>query len=169
MDIRMPELDGLAATERILALPEPPRIVVLTTFDENEFVYRALNAGASGFLLKDAPATRLCNAVRAAAQGDALIEPSITKRLVERFAPTPASRPAHLPEGIAELTGREREVLRLLAKGLSNTEIAEEMVVAGTTVKTHVARILTKLGVRDRVQAVVLSYETGFVDSSGGD
>lgn len=167
MDVRMPELDGLAATERILAFPDPPRIVVLTTFDENEFVYRALNAGASGFLLKDAPATRLCNAVRAAAQGDALIEPSITRRLVERFAPAPAAKPAMLPDGIAELTDREREVLLLLAKGLSNAEIAEEMVVAETTVKTHVARILTKLGVRDRVQAVVLSYESGFVNDSG--
>jgi DNA-binding NarL/FixJ family response regulator len=161
MDIRMPELDGLAATEQILRQPNPPTIVVLTTFDLNEYVYRALRAGAAGFLLKDAPSSRLIAAVRAAATGDSLIEPSITARLVERFA-EPAAAP-RIPEQLATLTDRELDVLRLLARGLSNAEIAGEMVVAETTVKTHVARILTKLSVRDRVQAVVIAYETGFV------
>ena len=161
MDIRMPELDGLSATEEILRHPDPPTIVVLTTFDQNEYVYRALRAGAAGFLLKDAPSTRLIAAVRAAATGDSLIEPSITQRLVERFIePVEA---AGLPPRLVALTGREREVLRLIARGLANAEIAAELVVAETTVKTHVARILTKLGLRDRVQAVVLAYETGFV------
>jgi DNA-binding NarL/FixJ family response regulator len=166
MDIRMPELDGLSATEEILRHPDPPTIVVLTTFDQNEYVYRALRAGAAGFLLKDAPSTRLIAAVRAAATGDSLIEPSITQRLVERFIqPAPS---AGLPQELASLTGRELDVLRLIARGLSNAEIAAELVVAETTVKTHVARILTKLGLRDRVQAVVVAYETGFVDRSSG-
>lgn len=161
MDIRMPELDGLAATEEILRHPNPPTIVVLTTFDQNEYVYRALRAGAAGFLLKDAPSSRLIAAVRAAATGDSLIEPSITQRLVERFAePAPAGG---IPPELATLTDRELDVLRLLARGLSNAEIAAELVVAETTVKTHVARTLTKLGVRDRVQAVVVAYETGFI------
>ena len=160
MDIRMPELDGLAATEQILRQQDPPTIVVLTTFDQNEYIYRALRAGAAGFLLKDAPSSRLIAAVRAAATGDSLIEPSITQRLVERFAePEP---PVGVPERLAPLTERELEVLRLISRGLSNAEIAAEMVVAETTVKTHVARILAKLGVRDRVQAVVVAYETGF-------
>jgi DNA-binding NarL/FixJ family response regulator len=161
MDIRMPELDGLAATEEIRRHPHPPTIVVLTTFDQNEYVYRALRAGATGFLLQDAPSSRLIAAVRAAATGDSLIEPSITRRLVERFA-EPA-QPAGVPPELAVLTERELDVLRLLARGLSNAEIAAELVVAETTVKTHVARTLTKLGVRDRVQAVVAAYETGFV------
>ena len=165
MDIRMPELDGLTATERLMAMPDPPRVVVLTTFDQNEYVVRALRAGAYGFLLKDAPASRLIGAVRAAAVGDALIEPSITRRLVERFA-APADEPAELPEAVRGLTDRELEVLRLVARGLSNAEIAAELVVADTTVKTHVARILAKLQVRDRVQAVVLAYESGFVTRS---
>lgn len=162
MDIRMPNLDGLAATERIVAVPDAPRVVVLTTFDLNEYVYRALRAGASGFLLKDAPATRLIAAVRAAAGGDALIEPSITRRLVENFAPVTATAPTGPPPELAELTERELDVLRLVARGLSNAEIAAELVVAETTVKTHVGRILLKLGVRDRVQAVVRAYEIGF-------
>jgi DNA-binding NarL/FixJ family response regulator len=165
MDIRMPELDGLAATEQILRQRDPPTVVVLTTFDHNEYVYRALRAGAAGFLLNDAPSSRLVAAVRAAATGDSLIEPSITKRLVERFAepmPTPG-----IPARLAQLTERELVVLRLMTRGLSNAEIAAEMVVAETTVKTHVARILSKLGVRDRVQAVVLAYETGFVARGG--
>ena len=161
MDIRMPELDGLSATEEIRRQPDPPTIVVLTTFDQNEYIYRALRAGAAGFLLKDAPSTRLIAAVRAAATGDSLIEPSITQRLVERFA-EPA-QPGGLPPELAALTGRELDVLRLLARGLANLEIAAELVVAETTVKTHVARILAKLGLRDRVQAVVVAYETGFV------
>jgi DNA-binding NarL/FixJ family response regulator len=160
MDVRMPEMDGLAATEEILRQPEPPTVVVLTTFDQNEYVYRALRAGAAGFLLKDAPSSRLIAAVRAAATGDSLIEPSITRRLIERFAaPAPAAGP---PPELAALTERERDVLRLIARGLSNAEIAAELVVAETTVKTHVARILTKLGIRDRVQAVVVAYRTGF-------
>jgi DNA-binding NarL/FixJ family response regulator len=161
MDIRMPELDGLAATEEILRHEPAPTIVVLTTFDQNEYVYRALRAGASGFLLKDAPSTRLIAAVRAAATGDSLIEPSITQRLIEHLVqpvPEPVVSPA-----IASLTDREQDVLKLIARGLSNAEIAAELVVAETTVKTHVNRILTKLGIRDRVQAVVVAYETGFV------
>ena len=165
MDIRMPELDGLAATEQLLAGKEPPRVVVLTTFDLNEYVYRAIQVGASGFLLKDAPASRLVAAVRAAAGGDALIEPSITRRLVESFAPVeePDVPPGGVPDELAELTERELDVLRLVATGLSNAEVAATLVVAETTVKTHVARILMKLGVRDRVQAVVRAYESGFV------
>ena len=166
MDIRMPELDGLAATEEILRHPDPPTIVVLTTFDQNEYVYRALHAGAAGFLLKDAPSSRLIAAVRAAATGDSLIEPSITQRLVERFV-EPAE-PVGLPAELASLTERELDVLRLVARGLSNAEIAAQLVVADTTVKTHVARILTKLGIRDRVQAVVVAYETGFVTRNPG-
>ena len=134
---------------------------MLTTFDQNEYIYRALRAGAAGFLLKDAPSSRLIAAVRAAATGDSLIEPSITQRLVERFA-EPVAAPG-IPAQLAQLTERELDVLRLITRGLSNAEIAAEMVVAETTVKTHVARILTKLGVRDRVQAVVVAYETGFV------
>src|SRR6476469_2806452 len=162
MDIRMPELDGLAATEQLMGMQDPPRVVVLTTFDQNEYVVRALRAGAYGFLLKDAPSSRLVAAVRAAAGGDALIEPSITRRLVERVA-EPVQEAPQVPDVMAALTDRELEVLRLVARGLSNAEIAAEIVVAETTVKTHVARILTKLGVRDRVQAVVLAYDTGFV------
>jgi DNA-binding NarL/FixJ family response regulator len=166
MDIRMPELDGLAATEQILRQQDPPTIVVLTTFDQNEYIYRALRAGAAGFLLKDAPSSRLLAAVRAAATGDSLIEPSITQRLVERFAEPVAT--VGIPEQLAQLTERELDVLRLITRGLSNAEIAAEMVVAETTVKTHVARILPKLGVRDRVQAVVVAYESGFVSRHMG-
>jgi DNA-binding NarL/FixJ family response regulator len=165
MDIRMPNLDGLAATELIVARPDSPRVVVLTTFDLNEYVYRALRSGASGFLLKDAPASRLVAAVRAAAGGDALIEPSITRRLVENFAPlaTLATHPrTDPPSELADLTERELDVLRRVARGLSNAEIAKELVVAESTIKTHIGRIFTKLGVRDRVQAVVRAYETGF-------
>jgi len=165
MDIRMPELDGLAATEQILRQSDPPTIVVLTTFDQNEYIYRALRAGAAGFLLKDAPSSRLIAAVRAAATGDSLIEPSITQRLVERFAEPAAA--TGTPEELSQLTARELDVLKLITRGLSNAEIAAEMVVAETTVKTHVARILTKLAVRDRVQAVVVAYETGFVGRAG--
>jgi DNA-binding NarL/FixJ family response regulator len=166
MDIRMPRLDGLSATEHLSKLPDGPRVVVLTTFDQNEYVVRALRAGAYGFLLKDAPTSRLIAAVRAAAGGDSLIEPSITRRLIEQFAAgMPPSQPGQggLPAAVAALTERELDVLRLIARGMSNAEIAREIVVAETTVKTHVARILAKLGVRDRVQAVVLAYESGFV------
>lgn len=164
MDVRMPELDGLAATEQIVRLPDPPAIVVLTTFDQNEYVYRALQAGACGFLLKDAPSSRLVAAVRAAATGESLIEPSITRRLLERHL-APAPDPVET-DSLRSLTAREQDVLRLMARGLSNAEIAADMVVAETTVKTHVARILAKLSVRDRVQAVVRAYETGFVTRS---
>ncbi len=167
MDVRMPRLDGLTATERLTALPSPPRVVVLTTFDSNEYVVRALRAGAYGFLLKDAPASRLVTAVRAAASGEALIEPSITRRLIERFAAAAPAPADGVPPVLRDLTDRELEVLRLVARGLSNAEIAAELVVAETTVKTHVARILTKLGRRDRVQAVVLAYECGFVRRRG--
>ena len=161
MDIRMPRLDGLAATEQLMSRPNPPRVVVLTTFDQNEYVVRALKAGAYGFLLKDAPPSRLIAAIRAAASGEALIEPSITRRLIERFA---VAEPATTPPTVLDvLTDRERDVLRLVARGMSNAEIAAEMIIAETTVKTHVARILTKLGLRDRVQAVVLAYDCGFV------
>src|SRR6185436_6503345 len=165
IEIRMPEVDGLAATEEILRRPDPPTIVVLTTFDQNEYVYRALRAGAAGFLLKDSPSTRLIAAVRAAATGDSLIEPAITRRLVERFVEPVVAQ--GLPPELATLTDRELDVLRLIARGLSNAEIAAELVVAETTVKTHVARLLTKLGVRDRVQAVVVAYETGFAVRGG--
>ena len=160
MDIRMPRVDGLTATEQIMRRPDPPTVVVLTTFDQNEYVYRALHAGAAGFLLKDAPSSRLIAAVRAAATGDSLIEPTITRRLVEQFAEPPV--PQGIPAQFAALTERELDVLRLVARALSNAEIASELVVAETTVKTHVARILGKLHVRDRVQAVVIAYETGF-------
>jgi DNA-binding NarL/FixJ family response regulator len=161
MDIRMPRLDGLAATEQLMRRPDPPRVVVLTTFDQNEYVVRALKAGAYGFLLKDAPPSRMIAAIRAAASGEALIEPSITRRLIERFAVTEPTATA--PTVLDSLTDRERDVLRLVARGMSNAEIAAEMVIADTTVKTHVARILTKLGLRDRVQAVVLAYDSGLV------
>jgi DNA-binding NarL/FixJ family response regulator len=167
MDVRMPRLDGLTATERLLAGSDPPRVVVLTTFDQNEYVVRALRAGAYGFLLKDAPASRLVTAVRAAASGEALIEPAITRRLIERFAAADAAA-GSLPGPLRTLTDRELDVLRLVARGLSNAEIADELVVAETTVKTHVGRVLTKLGLRDRVQAVVLAYESGFVRRGEG-
>ena len=159
MDVRMPRLDGIGATREITALAQPPRVIVLTTFDLDEYVYEALRAGASGFLLKDTAPARLGEAIRAVADGDALLAPQITRRLVERFAgSSPTARTA-----LAALTEREVEVLRLVARGLSNAEIAETLVVSLPTVKTHVGRLLTKLGVRDRVQAVVLAYESGVV------
>jgi DNA-binding NarL/FixJ family response regulator len=161
MDIRMPELDGLAAADAILADPGcATAVLMLTTFDTREYVYEALRLGASGFLLKDAPASRLLDAIRVAAAGDALLEPSITRRLIEQFARV-AQRSDGPPEAVAALTARELEVLRLIARGLSNAEIAAELVLGEQTVKTHVGRILGKLGLRDRVQAVVLAYETG--------
>ena len=160
MDIRMPAMDGLEATRRILA-SSPARVVILTTFDADEYVYGALQAGASGFMLKDAPPDQLLAAVRAAAAGNALIDASVTKRFIAQF--TKAVRPVgSIPDALNTLTGRELEVLRLLTEGLSNTEIARRLVVEETTVKTHVSRILMKLGLRDRVQAVILAYETGF-------
>ena len=165
MDIRMPALDGLEATRRLVAGRadgETPRVIILTTFDLDEYVYEALRAGASGFLLKDTPPEQLIGAIRVVAAGDALIAPSITRRLIAEFAARP-SRPPAPPPGLADLTPRELDVLRLVARGRSNAEIADELVVSGTTVKSHVARVLMKLGVRDRVQAVVLAYESGLV------
>ncbi len=159
MDIRMPRMDGLEATRQIVAQSDA-KVVVLTTFDLDEHVYAALAAGASGFLLKDAPATQLVHAIRVAAAGDALLAPSVTRRLIARFAENRTSARPQLP---TDLTPRETEVLTLLAEGLSNTEIAERLVVGDATVKTHVARVLAKLGVRDRVQAVVLAYRSGLV------
>ena len=162
MDIRMPGLDGIEATARVAAGPDAPRVLVLTTFDLDEYVYAAMRAGASGYLLKDTPARELVAAVRVIAQGDALLSPSVTRRLIEEFArqPEPAASRAALP---ADLTDREREALELLAHGLSNREIAAAMVIGEATAKTHVSRLLMKLGVRDRVQAVVLAYESGLV------
>jgi DNA-binding NarL/FixJ family response regulator len=162
MDIRMPQLDGIEATRRVIALEtEPPvRVLMLTTFDLNEYVYEALRAGASGFLLKDVPPEQLAAGIRVVAQGEALLAPSITKRLIQEFA-SAAPAAATPPKGLDELTARELEVFKLVARGLSNAEIAAELIVSETTVKTHVARVLMKLGLRDRVQAVVLAYESG--------
>jgi DNA-binding NarL/FixJ family response regulator len=160
MDIRMPRMDGLAATPLVVA--EGARVLILTTFDLDEYVYEALRAGASGFLLKDAPAADLVYAVRVVAAGDALLAPSVTRRLIEDFARRPRmDRPP--PAALKALTSRETEVLVLIAEGLSNQEIAARLVVAEQTVKTHVGRILAKLGLRDRAQAVVTAYETGLV------
>jgi DNA-binding NarL/FixJ family response regulator len=165
MDVRMPKLDGIEATRRILEAPEPqPRVIVLTTFDLDEYVYAALRAGASGFLLKDAPEEQLGAAIRIAAEGGSTFAPSVTRRLIERFA----GGEAPAPPSLDELTPRELDVLRMLARGLSNHEIAGELVVSEHTVKTHVARVLGKLGLRDRVQAVILAYECGLVRPSGG-
>jgi DNA-binding NarL/FixJ family response regulator len=161
MDIRMPVLDGLEATRRIVAAADPPRVLVLTTFDVDEYVFEALQAGASGFLLKDAPPELLAAGIRTVAAGESLLAPSVTRRLIESFVREHTLRPA--PPALAQLTAREREILELIAAGLSNAEIAERLVISGTTVKTHVARVLAKLGLRDRVQAVVLAYETGII------
>jgi DNA-binding NarL/FixJ family response regulator len=163
MDIRMPELDGIAAT-RDLAVNGPPstRVLMLTTFDEDRLVYDAMRAGASGFLLKSAPPARLAEAIRTINAGEALLAPSITRRLIEDFVHRPPPGAA-VPEALAELTGREREVLALVACGLANAEIASELVLSEATVKTHVNRILSKLDLRDRTQAVVFAYETGLV------
>jgi len=164
MDIRMPELDGIEATRRILAQNHEPKtsVLILTTFDLDEYVYDALRAGASGFLLKDVPAPQLAAAIRTVGEGDALLAPSITRRLIEEF--TAPRTPTNTPPGLSELTPRELEVFRLLATGMSNGEIAAHLIVGETTVKTHVTRVLMKLGVRDRVQAVVLAYEAGIVN-----
>jgi DNA-binding NarL/FixJ family response regulator len=162
MDIRMPRMDGIAATGEILAQPTPPRVLMLTTFDLDEYVYEALRVGASGFLLKNSAPEELVDAIRIVADGAALLDPGVTRRVIERFARS-AKPPESGAESFAELTPREREVLTLLAGGLSNAEIAEELVVGVGTVKTHVASILMKLGLRDRTQAVVLAYESGLV------
>jgi DNA-binding NarL/FixJ family response regulator len=160
MDVRMPKLDGIEATRRLMRLPDPPRVLVLTTFDLDEYVFAALRAGASGFLLKDAPEEQLLAAVRVAADGGALFSPAVTRRLIERFVALGDPAP---PPGLEDLTAREVEVLRLLARGHSNAEIAGQLVVSEHTVKTHVARVLGKLGLRDRTQAVVAAYESGLV------
>jgi DNA-binding NarL/FixJ family response regulator len=162
MDVRMPELDGIAATREIVASGRPPKVLILTTFDLDEYVYDSLAAGASGFLLKDVGPEQLIAGIRAVASGDALLAPSVTRRLIDEFVHT-GRRAARPPRQLDELTPRELEVFKLIARGMSNAEIAAELVVSETTVKTHVARVLMKLGVRDRVQAVVLAYESGVV------
>ncbi|MFE3202494.1 response regulator [Embleya sp. NPDC059237] len=163
MDVRMPGMDGLAATEHLCAQPHGPRILVVTTFDLDEYAYAALRAGANGFLVKDAPAEEILVTVRAVLRGEVMVAPSLTRRLVERFvrhapAPAPAQR-----ELLATLTDREREVLALIARGLANGEIADRLFVGETTVKTHLGRILTKLGLRDRIHAVIFAYESGLI------
>jgi DNA-binding NarL/FixJ family response regulator len=169
MDIRMPVMDGLEATRQITAIGAgAPKVVIVTTFDLDDYVYEALRAGASGFLLKDAPRADLIAAVRIAAAGDALLAPSVTRRLIEAFARRPAST-APAPSRLASLTRRERDILRLIARGYSNMEIARELVVTEATVKTHVGHLLAKLDLRDRVQAVILAYETGTISSGRSD
>jgi DNA-binding NarL/FixJ family response regulator len=162
MDIRMPELDGLEATRRILAADGAARVLILTTFDLDEYVYEALRAGASGFVLKDDPPEQLLAAIRTVAGGDALLSPGITKRVIKQFTRIPQPAP---PRELEELTERELEVFRLIARGLSNAEIGDELYISETTVKTHITHILQKLNLRDRVQAVVLAYETGLFDA----
>jgi DNA-binding NarL/FixJ family response regulator len=162
MDIRMPELDGLEATRRILAADDTARILILTTFDLDEYVYEALRAGASGFVLKDDPPEQLLAAIRTVAGGDALLSPTITKRVIKQFVRIPQPAP---PKQLDDLTERELDVFRLIARGLSNAEIGQELYISDTTVKTHITHILQKLDLRDRVQAVVLAYETGLFDS----
>ena len=162
MDIRMPELDGLQATRRILAEDAAARILILTTFDLDEYVYEALRAGASGFVLKDDPPEQLLSAIRTVAGGDALLSPSITKRVIERFARIPQLTPR---KELQDLTERELDVLRLIARGLSNAEIGEKLYISDTTVKTHITHIFQKLDLRDRVQAVVFAYETGLLEA----
>jgi DNA-binding NarL/FixJ family response regulator len=169
MDVRMPGEDGIAATRRILAQPAPPRVLMLTTFDLDEYVYDALSAGASGFLLKDMPGEDIVTAVRQAARGsDALLAPAVTRRLIQRYA---GSRPVVLPAAakLSTLTHRETDVLRDVARGMSNAEIATHLFIAETTVKTHIARLLMKLGLRDRVQVVVFAYESGLVPATAPD
>jgi DNA-binding NarL/FixJ family response regulator len=165
MDIRMPELDGLEAARRILGSngQDVPKILMLTTFDLDEYVYEALRAGASGFLLKDTPPEQLVSAIHVVAQGDALLSPSVTRRVISEFVKGTGPKPQAQFPRLEDLTAREAEVMRAIARGLSNAEIAKELFVSETTVKTHVARILMKLGLRDRVQAVVLAYEAGVV------
>jgi DNA-binding NarL/FixJ family response regulator len=170
MDVRMPVMDGLEATRQILraaASPERPRVLMLTTFDLDDYVYEALRAGASGFLLKAATAAELVHAVRVVAAGDALLAPSVTRRLIGDFARRPRPDPPLPPAALGALTHRETEVLRLIARGLSNAEISATLVIAEQTTKTHVGRILAKLNLRDRAQAVVLAYETGLVTPGG--
>ncbi|QBX55348.1 response regulator transcription factor [Nocardioides seonyuensis] len=158
MDIRMPELDGLEATRRILATDSDARVLILTTFDLDDYVFEALRAGASGFVLKDDPPEQLLAAVRTVASGEALLSPTVTRRVIRHFAGTRHQAP---PPGIADLTSRELEVFELITRGLSNAEIGEELFISDTTVKTHVTRLLQKLGLRDRAQAIVLAYQSG--------
>jgi DNA-binding NarL/FixJ family response regulator len=165
MDIRMPELDGLEATRRILAEDDTARVLVLTTFDLDEYVYEALRIGASGFVLKDDPPEQLLAAIRTVAGGEALLSPAITRRVIHQFTRLP--RPAVVP-GLSDLTERELDVFRLIARGLSNAEIGRELYISDTTVKTHITHILQKLGLRDRVQVVVVAYGSGLVDPGGG-
>ena len=166
MDIRMPELDGIEATRRILAANDAARVLMLTTFGLDEYVYEALCAGASGFVLKDDPAEQLISAVRIVAAGNALLSPAITKRVIRQFTRIPRPAP---PKELSELTERELEILRLIATGLSNAEIGRELFIGETTVKTHVTHILAKLGLRDRVQAVVLAFQAGVFDRGHGE
>jgi DNA-binding NarL/FixJ family response regulator len=162
MDIRMPEMDGLEATRRILAADPDSRILVLTTFDLDEYVYRALQAGASGFVLKDDPPEQLIAAVRTVAGGDALLSPSVTRRVIARFTRVHQQAP---PKAVETLTAREMDVFRLITRGLSNAEIGSELFISETTVKTHVTRLLQKLDLRDRAQAIVLAYQSGLFDA----
>jgi DNA-binding NarL/FixJ family response regulator len=167
MDVRMPTMDGLEATRRLVSIGTTARILILTTFDLDEYVYEAIRAGASGFLLKDVHPPQLVEAIRVVAAGDALLAPAVTKRLLERFAET-LSAPEERAPALATLTQRERDVLKLVAGGLSNAEIAERLFLSDTTVKTHVSSLLRKLRLRDRVQAVVLAYEAGLVRPARG-
>ncbi|WP_448321445.1 response regulator [Streptomyces sp. CO7] len=173
MDVRMPRMDGVEATRRICAEPGAPKVLILTTFDLDEYAFSALRAGAGGFMLKDVPPGDLLAAIRAVHSGDAVVAPSTTRRLLDRFAPmlpgAPDERSRARELELARLTAREREVMVLVAQGLSNGEIAARLVLSEATVKTHVGRILTKLGLRDRVQVVVLAYETGLVRAGGAD
>lgn len=170
MDVRMPRLDGVEATRRICAEPDAPKVLILTTFDLDEYAFSGLKAGASGFMLKDVPPSELLTAIRAVHSGDAVVAPSTTRRLLDRFsAMLPSAKESNAADGALErLTGREREVMLLVAQGLSNGEIAARLVLSEATVKTHVGRILTKLALRDRVQVVVLAYESGLVRAGGG-
>lgn len=169
MDVRMPRLDGVEATRRICATDRSPRVLILTTFDLDEYAYAALKAGASGFILKDVPPQDVLSSIRSVHSGDAVVAPSTTRRLLDRFAGQLPSSNDELPtpEALEVLTGREREVLALVAEGLSNTEIADRLLVSKGTVKTHIGRVLTKLDLRDRVRAVILAYETGLVGKRG--
>jgi DNA-binding NarL/FixJ family response regulator len=169
MDVRMPDVDGIEATRRLLGDDGAAvKVVMLTTFDMDEYVYDALRAGASGFLLKDVPPEQLVDGIRAVASGDALLAPSVTRRVIEEFVRRPPDSVRTAPPELAELTARELEVLKLVARGLANAEIAKELFISATTVKTHVAHVLMKLKLRDRVQAVVFAYESGLV-LPGGD
>ena len=166
MDVRMPVLDGIEACDRICQSSASPRVVMLTTFDLDDYVHAALRAGASGFLLKDAPPEQLIDAIHIVAAGDALLAPSVTQVLIDEVARRPAGQPDAFP-GINDLTDRELDVIKLMAKGLSNSEIAARLILGEATIKTHVGRILSKLGARDRVQAVVAAFESGLVTPGG--